>query len=191
MRKLRSLTTTLRKAIRGSIVKTCARAARGIKPVRSKVMNSRRFKCLPSGRRQIPYHAVACNAALCITAKQALMSEMGPSETSTAHCGRASDDGLPTLLWNRGFRCFTSSNFMLSSAVWLHTDQTYPHMRPMPPSSPYDPWPAARRRPCRRRSGSCQRIHQVDDVAGIAVSRPFVPARACASWLSSSTSAFS
>src|ERR1700704_4909920 len=38
---------------------------------------------------------------------------------------------------------------------------------PMPPSSPYDPWPAARRRPCRRRSGSCQRIHQVDDVAGI------------------------
>src|SRR5712664_2634804 len=114
-----------------------------------------------------------------------------PSETSTAHCGRASDDGLPTLLWNRGFRCFTSSNFMLSSAVWLHTDQTYPHMRPMPPSSPYDPRPAARRRPCRRRSGSCQRIHQVDAVAGIAVSRPFVPARACASWLSSSTSAFS
>jgi hypothetical protein len=51
-----------------------------------------------------------------------------PSETSTAHCGRASDDGLPTLLWNRGFRCFTSSNFMLSSAVWLHTDQTYPHI---------------------------------------------------------------
>jgi hypothetical protein len=37
----------------------------------------------------------------------------------------------------------------------------------MPPSSPSDPWPAARRRPCRRRSGSCQRIHQVDDVAGI------------------------
>jgi hypothetical protein len=73
MRKLRSLTTTLRKAIRGSIVKTCARAARGIKPVPSKVMNSRRFKCFPSGRGQIPYHAVACNAALCITAKQALM----------------------------------------------------------------------------------------------------------------------
>jgi hypothetical protein len=39
---------------------------------------------------------------------------------------------------------------------------------PMPPSSPYDLWPAARRRPCRRRSGSCQRILQVDDVAGIA-----------------------
>ena len=140
-------------------------------------------------------------------------TRMDPSETSTAHCSRASDDGLPTLLWNRGFRCFTSSNFMLSSAVWLHTDQTYPHISgaeqimptrslrvknpatflsnclrrrpwpwlrpcrkspsafradPMPPSSAYDPWPTARRRPCRRRSGSCQRIHQVDDVAGIA-----------------------
>ena len=71
MRKLRSLTTTVRKAIRGGIVKTCARAARGIKPVPSKVMNSRRFKCFPSGRGQIPYHAVACNAALCITAKLA------------------------------------------------------------------------------------------------------------------------
>src|SRR5258707_15752958 len=37
-------------------------------------------------------------------------SHYDPSETSTAHCGRASDDGSPTLLWNRGFRCFTSSN---------------------------------------------------------------------------------
>src|SRR3984893_5724690 len=55
-------------------------------------------------------------------------TRMDPSETSTAHGSRASDDGLPTLLWNRGFRCFTSSNFMLSSAVWLHTDQTYPHI---------------------------------------------------------------
>ena len=56
------------------------------------------------------------------------VSQFDPSETSTVRCGRASDDGLPTLLWNRGFRCFTSSNFMLSSAVWLHTDQAYPHI---------------------------------------------------------------
>jgi hypothetical protein len=91
MRKLRSLTTTLRKAIRGSIVKTCARAARGIKPVPSKVMNSRRFKCFPSGRGQIPYHAVACNVALCITAKQALMVADEDFSSPPAHLwtGRA------------------------------------------------------------------------------------------------------
>ena len=77
MRKLRSLTTTLRKAIRGVIVETCAPAAKGIKPVPSKVMNSRHFKCFPSGRGRIRYHAVARNAALCITAKQALMVAVG------------------------------------------------------------------------------------------------------------------
>ena len=83
-------------------------------------------------------------------------SHYDPSETSTAHCSRASDDGLPTLRpW-----------------PWLRPCRKSPsafRADPMPPSSPYDPWPAARRRPCRRRSGSCQRIHQVDECVFVAV----------------------